>query len=83
MTGPTTKGLPILCSTSDVAAALDWTPETIRQHLVPHSEWLDLEPEDRQGKVPYVKLGGRYKIPRWWVEDVAKVMKHPRAREDA
>ena len=77
MTGPTAKRLPKLCSTADVAAALNWTPEVIRQHLVLRKEWDLMDPEEREGKVPYVKLGRRYKIPRFWVEDILKATQRP------
>ena len=77
MTGPTAKGLPALCSTADVAAALNWTPEVIRQHLVPFSEWEEMDALAREGKVPYVKLGRRYKIPRFWLEDILKATQRP------
>jgi len=77
MSGPTTRGLPVLCSTGDVAAALGWDVDTIRSHLVEFREWMEMLPKQRSGKVPYVKLGDRYKVPRWWVEDAVVAMSRP------
>jgi len=77
MSAPTAKGLPALVTTGDVAAALSWDPDTIRAHLVPHADWLEMSAKDRAGKVPFVKLGGRYKIPRWWLEDALAVVRPP------
>jgi len=77
MSGPTTKGMPALISTGDVAAALGWDPDTIRAHLIPFTEWKALDPEERRGKVPCLKLGARYKIPRWWLEETLAAVKHP------
>lgn len=54
---------PPFLDTGTVAGLLRWHPNTIRDHLVPVSEWTEGSSE-----IPSLKLGGRYMIPRWWVE---------------
>lgn len=50
-----------------VAKKLGWSESTIRDHLVPMGEWK----RDR-GQVPSMRVGRRYKIPRWWVDEVVR-----------
>lgn len=58
--------------TGVVARLLRWHPNTLRDHLVPAAEW-----KRGDSSVPSLKLGGRYLIPRWWVDEILKAAKTP------
>jgi len=72
----TTKRLPALCTTGDVAAALGWNAKTIRRHCVSLTAWkaaVAADPEVRFKTIPSLRFGSgpasQFKIPRWWVEE--------------
>lgn len=52
---------------SEVAELLGWSESTIRDHLCPVQLW-----KRDKGEVPSKRIGKRYKIPRWWVEEVLR-----------
>lgn len=58
--------------TSMVADKLRWHPNTIRDNLVPVAEW-----EPGSPKIPCIKIGGRYLIPRWWLDDILAIGEGP------
>jgi hypothetical protein len=60
----------------DVAAVLRWHPSTIRRHMIPASEWHDGSTE-----IPYVQIGAKRLVPRWWLDAVvAKGTQQPEAK---
>lgn len=61
--------------TVDVATVLKWHPSTIRRHMVPVAEWHDGSPS-----IPFVQIGSKRLVPRWWVDAV--VAKGTRAPDD-
>lgn len=90
VTGPTAKGLPHLCTTGDVAAAIGWSQKTIRRHCIPLSEWrarVKVNPDERYRCIPSFSFGApgtvrSYKIPRWWLEDfLAVALRQPEPDE--
>lgn len=63
--------------TGAVAGILGWHPNTIRDHLIPAETW-----HRGCGEIPSVKIGGRYMIPRWWVDEIVAIgTKAPRSAE--
>lgn len=54
-----------LLDTGTVANLLRWHPNTIRDHLIPAARWKRGSTE-----IPSIKIGGRYFIPRWWVDEI-------------
>ena len=78
------KRLPALCSTGDVATALDWDPRTIRRHCVSLAEWKAAVAKDAAARfrtIPSIRFGSgpnaQYKIPRWWVEELQAIRDAP------
>lgn len=64
--------------TSTVAGMLHVHANTIRAHLIPEEEWKKAfvsggaERERVKKKIPCTELGGRFLVPRWWVDWMQK-----------
>ena len=65
---PNVSDLPFLVPVPDVALVLGYSDDTIHRHLVPIEEWERLTAEEREGKIPGVKIGGHSRVPRLWLE---------------
>lgn len=55
------------CPVPHVAARLEWDERTLRRHLVSIEEWRRLGGYE-SGKVPSMRLGAMYRVPKWWLD---------------
>lgn len=72
MSDQTSELVPIADAVRELAAmGVRWDERTIRRHLVPADEWRGLA----SGDVPMVRFGTNYRIPRWWLDKIAEVIR--------